>query len=111
MSVTKNLTIDQYSNWEKTFTLYDQNRNPFDLTNYTAYADIKKYHNTAIIASFDCEILSPKTLGKIVLSLNYDALIDVKQGNYKYDVLLVSVDDVKLRVVEGDVNITNNITE
>lgn len=110
MAVVKNLTIDQYSNWEKTFTLYDQNRNPFNLTNYTAYADIKKYSNTTKIASFACEILPPTANGNIVLSLDYDTLNNIKPGQYQYDVLLVSIDNVKIRAVEGTVTINGNIT-
>lgn len=110
MAVVKNLTIDQYSNWEKTFTLYNQNREPFDLTNYTAYADIKKYHNTDKIASFDCEILPPTANGKVVLSLDYDTLNNIKPGQYQYDLLLISIDNEKIRAVEGTVTITGNIT-
>lgn len=110
MAVIKNLTIDQYSNWEKTVTLYDQNRSPFDLSNYTAFADIKKYPNTTKIASFDCEILPPKSSGNIVLSLDYDTLLGIKPGQYQYDILLVSIDNVKIRAVEGTVTVNGNIT-
>lgn len=111
MSIVKNIFVDQNSNWEKTYTLYDQNRSPFDLTNYTARADIKKYHNTANVASFSCEILNPPTLGKIVLSLDYADLQEIKPGIYQYDILLTTTDNVKIRAVQGSVDISGNITE
>ena len=112
MAIIKNLTIDQYSNWEKTFTLYKQNREPFDLTNYTAKADIKKHANTQKLASFECTVLSPKENGNILLSLNYDSLVDIKEGEYEYDILLTSTIDnnVKIRAVEGSIVINGNVT-
>ncbi len=112
MAVVKNLSIDQYSNWEKTFTLYDQNHAPFDLSNYNPYADIKKYTNTAKIASFSCEVLYPAANGNILMSLDYDTLNNIKPGQYQYDILLVNKDfpEIKIRSVEGTVVITGNIT-
>lgn len=112
MAIVKNLTIDQYSTWEKTFTLYDKTHSPFDLSNYNVFADIKKFTNTSKLASFSCEILSPPTMGKIVLSLEYDSISDLKQGQYVYDILLVHKVEtqIKIRAVEGTILISGNIT-
>ncbi len=110
MALTKNLFVDQYSNWEKTLTLYDQNHNPFDLTNYTASCHIRKYTNTSKIAEIQCEVLNPPTLGKILLSLSYEDLLDIKAGIYQYDILLISSDDVKIRALQGNIDISGNIT-
>lgn len=111
MAIVKNIYVDQNSNWEKTFTLYDQNHSPFNLSGYTPYAQIRKYPQTDVIAEFSCEVLNPPTLGKLVLSLDYDTVSEIKEGKYLYDILLVASDNIQIRAVEGTVEISGNITE
>jgi len=113
MAVVKNLVIDKYSNYEKIFILYDKNKNPFNLTNYTANSQIRKITDQSVIASFTCSIQSPKTEGKILMRLSYSATANAIPGLYSYDVLLSSTTDPteKIRAVQGEVEITPNITE
>ena len=109
MAIQRNLTIDQYTTWEKMFTFYDLHHLPFDLTDYTPKAQIKKSHGSANVASFVCNVLEPAANGQMLLSLQYNTLANTSPGIYSYDILLSSA-NTKIRAVEGTVNIIGNIT-
>ena len=99
----------RYASTEKLFTFYDVNHLPFDLTDYTPTAQIKKSHGSAKVASFVCNVLEPAANGQMLLSLQYNTLANTSPGIYSYDILLSSA-NTKIRAVEGTVNIIGNIT-
>lgn len=109
MAIQRNLTIDQHTTWQKMFTFYDVNHLPFDLTDFTPSAQIKKSSGTANIASFICNVISPAANGQLLLALEYNSLANTSPGIYSYDVLLSSA-NTKIRAVQGTVNIVGNIT-
>jgi len=113
MAIIRNLTVDKYSNFEKLVILYDKNKDPFDLSNYTANSQIRKYSDASIAATFTCTIIEPPASGKILLSLSYLDTANCVPGMYTYDVLLSSTTDPteKLRALQGEVEITANVTE
>lgn len=113
MAIVRNLVVDKFSNYEKIIALFDKNKVPFDLTNYTANSQIRKFTDKSIITTFTCDIVQPANTGKILISLTYSDTANVVPGIYSYDVLLSStVDpDEKIRAVQGEVEITANITE
>lgn len=113
MAIVKNLVIDKYSNFEKLIILYDKNKDPFDLTNYTANSQIRKYSDSSIATSFQCTIVDPPSDGKILINLSYIDTANCVPGMYTYDILLSSTVDSteKIRAVQGEVEITANVTE
>lgn len=113
MAIVRNLSVDKYSNYEKIVSLLDKNKEPFDLTNYTASSQIRKFSDLSIVSSFTCDIVQPANTGKILISLSYSDTANVVPGIYSYDILLSSTIDSseKLRAVQGEVEITANITE
>lgn len=113
MAIVRNLVVDKYSNYEKIIALFDKNKNPFDLTNYTANSQIRKVSDLSIVATFTCDIVQPANTGKILISLSYSDTANTIPGLYSYDVLLSSTEDPneKIRAVQGEVEITANITE
>jgi hypothetical protein len=113
MAIVRNLVVDKYSNFEKIVALYDKNKEPFNLTNYTASSQIRKFTDLSIVTSFTCDIVQPANTGKILISLSYSDTANANPGIYSYDVLLSSTIDPneKLRAVQGEVEITANITE
>lgn len=110
MAIVKNLTVDRYSTYERMFSFLDKNKNPFDLTGYAAKAQIKKYTSESLIAEFDCSVVQPPTLGRIIVTLDYGITANTDPGKYSYDVLLYSNSDT-VRAVEGTIDITPNVTE
>lgn len=109
MAIVKNITIDKYSTFEKMFSFSDKNKAPFDLTGYSANSQIRKYYSDSVVAEFDCEIVQPPTVGRVILRLDYLDTANVEPGKYLYDILLTSSTE-RLRAVEGTAEITYNIT-
>ena len=113
MAIVRNLVVDKYSNYEKIIALFDKNKNPFDLTNYTANSQIRKVSDLSIVATFTCSIVQPANTGKILISLSYMDTANATPGLYSYDILLSSTTDPneKIRALQGEVEINANITE
>lgn len=109
MAIIKNLTIDKNTNYERTVIFYGLNNTPFDLTNFTANSVIKKNYTSNTEAIFICDIISEAN-GKMLLSLNYPQLANTKPGKYKYDIILTSPDNEKIKAVEGSVDIIETVT-
>jgi len=111
MAVVKNLTVDQYSTYERTVILLDSNKSPFDLTGYIANSQIRKSHNQEVAATFVCNIQDAAN-GTITITLPYSATANISPGKYMYDILIYSSSlGVKTRAVEGTLEITPNITK
>lgn len=113
MAIVRNLVVDKYSNFEKVIILYDKNKEPFNLSDYTANSQIRKISDLSIVANFDCEVIQPGNVGKILMTLSYMDTANTKPGLYSYDILLSSITNPteKIRALQGEVEITANITE
>ena len=81
----------------------------FDLTGYTASAQMRKYSGSSTFTTFTSSISVPNTLGKIIISLTSNQTVDLKPGRYVYDVVITR-DGVKTRVIEGMVLVREGVT-
>jgi hypothetical protein len=110
MAIIKNLTIDKNTNYERTFIFYGVNNSYFNLTGFTANSEIKKDYSSANVeATFACDIQSANN--KVILTLNHIQLANTKPGKYKYDIILTSSNNEKVKAVEGSVDIIGTITK
>jgi hypothetical protein len=105
-----NLVINSGTDFSQTFTLEsNDNDSALDLTGYTVSAQMRKYSGSSTFTTFASSILSPTTLGKIVISLTSSQTVDLKPGRYVYDVV-ITINSVKTRVIEGMVLVREGVT-
>lgn len=104
------LYINQGSTFQAELTLEDNDRQPFNLTNYTPRSVIRQHINSAdASAVFDC-IISDYLSGKIFIALTDEQTLSLSRGTYIYDVILEDNTGAKYRVVEGNVYVSARIT-
>lgn len=105
-----NLVINSGSDFSETFDLENSTTNSqFNLTGYTASAQMRKYAGSSTAISFTVSINSPPSLGKITISLTSNQTTNIKPGRYVYDVV-IDYQGSKSRVVEGMVLVREGVT-
>ena len=106
-----NLVVNSGSDFSQTFTLEGSETNSsFNLTNYTVQSQMRKWAGSSSSTSFTAEIEIPQSSGKIALSLTAEQTTNLKPGRYVYDVVIIDDSNVKNRVIEGMVLVTEGVT-
>lgn len=106
MAIVKNLIIDQNSTFATEVTLYTKSKLFFDLTGYTATAQIRKAPTSLNpAATFTIAVPQPIT-GKLILQLTDEQTAAIKPGRYIYDIVVENSLGQKYRALEGIVTIT-----
>ena len=112
MASTINLYIDQGSDFHTSLILQNDDGSIIDLSGYSIYSQFRKSFNSSQYYSFSCFIIGPPANGEISLELSGRISSDIHSGRYLYDIEIVdSVDDIQVRVVEGLVTLSPEITK
>ena len=107
---TSNIIINTGSTFNQTFDLESTDTNAaFNLDGYTAAAQMRKWPGSTTATSFTASIPSPKTQGKVILSMSATDTGSLSAGRYVYDITLTAGDTVE-RVVEGMVLVREGVT-
>jgi len=106
-----NLLVNSGSDFSQLFTLEGSDTNSsFNLTNYTVQSQMRKWAGSSSSTSFTAEIETPESSGKILLSLTAEQTANLKPGRYVYDVVITDEYNIKNRVIEGMVLVTEGVT-
>ena len=106
-----NLVVNAGSDFSQSFTLEGSDTNSaFDLTGYTVAAQMRKWAGSSSSTTFTATIISPAASGKILLRLTAAQTSVLKPGRYVYDVVITDSANVKNRVIEGMVLVTEGVT-
>lgn len=108
MAIKANLVIDQGTDFSATIDVVDANNEAFDLTNYTAAAQMRKNYASATAYTFNCS--DNNSLGQITLQMTSNTTVNIDPGRYLYDVEITSIGGEIIRVVEGIITVTPGIT-
>jgi len=108
MAIKANLVVDQGTDFSASIELVDADGNIFDLTGYTAFAQMRKNYASSSATDFTLEL--GDVSGRILLSLSSTLTEALDPGRYLYDVEIRSSGGTISRVVEGIVTITPGIT-
>jgi hypothetical protein len=110
MAIIQHLSIDQNSTFSAEVAIRDSNQNYFNLTDYTAYAQMRKSPtSTTVISSFTCSIPTPE-YGTVVLQLTDEQTALIKPGRYLYDVIIEDDAGQIFRAIEGIITVNAGIT-
>jgi hypothetical protein len=106
-----NIVVNSGSDFSQSFTLEGSATNSaFDLTGYTANAQMRKWSGSSSAIEFTTTIVYPPTEGKILIKLSAIQTSAVKPGRYVYDVLITDQFGIKNRVIEGMSLVTEGVT-
>lgn len=104
-----NLTIEQGSNFEVKLTVRNNDSSPLNMLSYTGTSLLKKHYKATTSYPFTLTFLD-RINGRIVLSMNGSQTSDLSEGRYVYDVLLVSPNNLKTRVIQGTVLVSPGVS-
>jgi hypothetical protein len=97
-----NLVLEQGTDFESTFTIYNENGTRLNLTNYTGLSLIKKSPYSSV--SYPFTLTFPNRLnGQVRVSMAKIDTSAIEGGRYVYDVVLTSPNNTTRRVVQGSV--------
>ena len=110
MAIIKNLTIDQGSTFSVKISITGANNEAYDLTNYTATAQMRK--NASSITKIDFTTsFGVLVNGEVFMSLTDEESAVIKEGRYLYDLVIENIGtSEKYRAIEGIVTVTPGIT-
>ena len=107
MAIKANIVIDQGTDFSSVIDLVDTSGDVFDLTGYTAAAQMRKNYTSSAATTF---VGSHNAAGgAITLSLSNTVTAALEPGRYLYDVEITS-GGVVTRVVEGIATVTPGMT-
>lgn len=107
MAAVVNLIADQGANLSYEIVVSASNGSLWDLSTYTAYAQVRKNPYTNTYYSFTCNSFAN---GLITMDMTGVESANVKAGRYLYDVEIVSGSNTTTRVQEGLITFRPNIT-
>lgn len=99
MASVSNIYVDQGTVYSSVINMTNDDGTTFDLTNYSAIAQIKKTYNSVVSAAFNTAISIPNATVTISLTRTQSAALAA--GRYVYDLLIYNATGNAVRVVEG----------
>jgi hypothetical protein len=106
MALKANLVVDQGTTFASLIELLDQNDEAVNVTGYTARGQIRKHFSSTNAVSFTTGLSN----GSLVISLTANQTANIISGRYVYDVELVDSTGTVIRILEGIVTVTPEVT-
>lgn len=110
MAAKANIVVDQGADFSTTITVTDDAGAAVDLTGYTGSGQIRKHYTSSTSTDFVVSFDSPRTEGKVTLTLARVQTANLEAGRYVYDVEITSAANTRSRLVEGIVTVTPEVT-
>ena len=110
MAAKANILIDQGTDFSTTLTVTDDDGSAIDLTGFTGSAQLRKHYTSTTSTNFTVSFESPRSTGKVTISLSRAVTANLESGRYVYDVEITNAANNRSRLVEGIVTITPEVT-
>lgn len=104
-----NLVLEQGTDFESTFTIYNENNSRLNLFGYNATSHIKKSPYSSVYYPFNISF-PDRINGKLSLSMPKLNTSNLDGGRYVYDVVLISPNNKTTRVISGSVLVIPGVT-
>ena len=108
-ALNTNLTVEQGSDYDITLTIDNVDGSPLNLTGYTAQSMVRKHYGSSDHQDFVVTFVD-RLLGEISLSMASTITSLLPEGRYVYDVVLNDPNDLKTRVIQGNVLVNPGVT-
>jgi hypothetical protein len=110
-TIYSELFLEQGATFNTSVTIDDTGGANFDLTGYTGSSQIRKsYYSNSVAGEFVVTTGDDPTQGIIFLDMAANTTANIASGRYVYDVY-VDNNVVRLRVAEGIINVTPQVTK
>lgn len=106
---TLNFTIDQGADHEISLTIYNEDGSPLNLTGYSLESFVRKHYTSEDHVPFDI-IFVNRLIGSISLVMPRNRTSLLKEGRHVYDIVMLSPNNVRSRVVQGTVLVNPGVT-
>lgn len=105
-----NITIEKGTYFENTFNIDNDDGSPYNLSNYTGIARIRKHPSSSTYHSFSVTITALTGLIKLIMVPSVTS--QLKEGRNYYDVVIIdnANPDYKIKVIEGTVIVLPSIS-
>ena len=107
MALKANLVIDQGTTFASSIEVLDENDTPIQLQDYVARGQMRKTYTSSNAVNFT----TTTNTGMLVISLTAGQTANIVAGRYVYDVELVDSQNTVVRILEGIVTITPEVTK
>lgn len=104
-----NLYVDQGSTYSTTMVLTDINGIASNLANMSANGQIRKSYTSANVVAQFATIIDVAN-GVLNISLPSDVTANMSYGRYVYDILLSGNNNIKMRLVQGILEVSPSVT-
>jgi hypothetical protein len=105
------LSLDQGTTFETVIDLVQDDGTPLNLANTSFVCQIRKsYYSTAQTADILVSVVPPNSNGQVRLAMNSNVTANIKAGRYLYDLKMTDANNVIIRVVEGIITITPEVS-
>ena len=110
MAAVVNLQIDQGSDFSINITAFDQGGTYLDLTGATLYSQFRRHPRSTIGYDFTVTTITPEE-GLFNLYISGADTSDIRPGRFLFDVEALYPDSTRVRVAEGLLTLTPEITK
>ena len=111
MAAYTELTIDQGATFSSTVDLTNSDATAMNVAGYTFVSQIRKsFYSTNPTANIAVTI-DDAANGRVRLSANADTTANIKAGRYVYDLKMTTDENITIRVIEGIVTITPQVSK
>jgi hypothetical protein len=108
-AVPINLVIEQGTDYYATFTVTNDDGTPLNLSGYTGTCKMKRtYSSSGSPIELTLGFIS-RANGKIFISMTANQTTLLKARRYVYEIVLISPNNVKGRVIEGLIEVTPGV--
>lgn len=106
------LFLEQGASFNTSIVLDDVAGESFNLVGYTASSQMRKsYYSSNAAATFTVSTGNDPSQGIITMSLTSANTANIYPGRYVYDVYVTGSTNERVRVLEGIVNVTPQVTK
>jgi len=109
MAIVTNLTVDQGADFSALIDITDSSGNVLNLTGYTVAGQLRKNYDSTAYTQFGATV-SNTIGGTITIILTDTQTRSITAGRYVYDVEITSSGGEVTRVLEGQVEVTPEVT-
>ena len=109
MAALYNITINQYSDFSRTFEI-KKDSVILDLTDHSFAGSLKQNYHSASSVDFTAQV-TDASLGLMQLTLTDTQTADMTPGDWVYDVVMTDPNGLKTRLFQGQAFVEQGVTD